>query len=381
MPNKVKQQEESPIIFTAPANFGNGIFPSGAAFVKFRPGIIQGPAPVYISSVTNSTGSSSQTSLGATNPGALNGDCLLAGLGLDNAGQTGIVPPNGWTQYAVASGTRQLQTYVKIANNEPATWTWNWGKSCVAIVEVGIYRPVNQTIIIQAATPLTTSTPGGASNGLSTPAGSGLNFNSTLVFFGITGSPNSSPITPSGTMIARESGVCLSMSSFMGDDSVKNAIPFEMALGNAGFNSTWITQSFVLQPAGTTGVQVGYVSDGYDLGPAPRTNLFEWRARVGFNNSPNQFTECGMYLLLSGSDNTTALGSGDAPLPANYLPVNLQGVGSVAYDGSSPMLVSGRIRIQDRQVATVWEMFGPGGLDSSINPYFMLIPIPDEIEE
>ena len=383
MPNKVKQQEETAIVFTLPSNSGNAAFTPGSVFVKFRPGLstVAGTTPAFVGANSNATAGSLNVSLQVNNPtGMKDGDLLVAFLALHTPNQT-ITPPTGWTRYSAGSGTfMQFETYYKRAFTEPPNWTWGWTTGSDAEAAVLAYRPPDPNTLIETATPIASG-----SGPIISTGSIALSADSRAVFFGATDNSGSDPITALGGLTSRIKGSSLLQSFFCGDAlSSANVLAAQSASGSVNTGVRWFAQALVLQPSGasTSSTEVGAVSDGYDFGVAPRTNTYEWRARVGFLN-PNQYSECGIYLMTGDglpSYTETAIASGDASVPASFVPYNLKEVGSVVYDGHNPGVASGRIQLHARQVAVVWQLYGQGNLDVSVNPYFMLVPIPDEVQ-
>jgi hypothetical protein len=119
-----------------------------------------------------------------------------------------------------------------------------------------------------------------------------------------------------------------------------------------------------------------------DLGPAPRTSLFEWRARVSFGTTKSADADVEFYLATSdGRYGDGGFGSGKTP-PANFNPDNLLSLGIASQITSSPVAqVSGRTRITSRFVNVV--AFLPsssGAWDTATDSYVMLTPVPTEVE-
>ena len=132
--------------------------------------------------------------------------------------------------------------------------------------------------------------------------------------------------------------------------------------------------------ASTGGVVLSAICD---LGPAPRTNLFEWRSRVWAGSGTNSSSGQDMDFYLATSNNVYGdggYGSGMSA-PATFAPQNLQPLGGVRCPISNTSgQASGRVRITERYVFvagyssyTDW--------DSSHYSYFMLTPVPLEVQD
>jgi hypothetical protein len=130
---------------------------------------------------------------------------------------------------------------------------------------------------------------------------------------------------------------------------------------------------------------VGRISLQQDLGPGPRTTMFEWRGKAipGSGTAVGDTVE--IYVCTSNSV------AQDGNLPKTEGPVvnadkrrNLQVCGSLVVDsgglGTSPepMIGAGVIEIFGRYISAFW--WNNTGLSLGSGNYLILTPIPDEIQ-
>jgi hypothetical protein len=139
----------------------------------------------------------------------------------------------------------------------------------------------------------------------------------------------------------------------------------------------------------------GYVSDPRDLGPFPRTTLFNWRARMacqsnptlngklqlfwaGFDN-PDDISPTGTLIGMDGN-----LGSGNHMIAGRERKSNLQFLGSITADRSESGVAftsSGQCQLQSRFGSLVaWNETG-AQLSTQDNAFvFSLTFAPEEIQ-
>ena len=130
----------------------------------------------------------------------------------------------------------------------------------------------------------------------------------------------------------------------------------------------------------------GYMSDLLDLGPGPRTNLFEWRSSVTTGSSPIVGQAVEQYLVCSDGVNVDGnLGSGNQLVTAFDKRRNLMNIGSVMVDssitGNNTFITSNFIQIYSRYVAVFW--WNNTGVPLANYPsgnFMILTPVPDEIQ-
>ena len=126
----------------------------------------------------------------------------------------------------------------------------------------------------------------------------------------------------------------------------------------------------------------GRVSNLYDLGPGPRTSLFEWRAVTQLSaGSGNTGQTIEQYIACSNDGN---LIDGMVPKTDSYITNpdqrrNLSYLGGVTIDGNSTLITSGLTQIFSRYVSVSWwnstsNNLGPSG------HMLILTPVPDELQ-
>ena len=130
-------------------------------------------------------------------------------------------------------------------------------------------------------------------------------------------------------------------------------------------------------PAGS-----GHVSTLFDLGPGPRTTLFEWRS-VAKLASPSGTTGSAVEQYLACSNDGNLI---DGMMPATDSGLqnpdqkrNLTFFGGLVSDGNSTLVNSGQVQIFSRYVSVCWwnntaSPIGPSG------NMVILTPIPDELQ-
>lgn len=125
------------------------------------------------------------------------------------------------------------------------------------------------------------------------------------------------------------------------------------------------------------------LSDICDLGQAPRTNLFEWRARVYFGNEKSADLDAEFYLSTADSIYSDGSFGSGIPAPTNFNPVNLQSLGTVRCPYPSGVgQASGRIHFANRCVNLLGFLpTASGSWNNSSYSYFMLTPVPLEVQD
>jgi hypothetical protein len=133
----------------------------------------------------------------------------------------------------------------------------------------------------------------------------------------------------------------------------------------------------------------GQISDTYDLGSGAHATLFHWRARAGLGASASGAgASVEIYLATASSDGYRDgnLGSGNAMLGDVEKRRNLQYVGSLVIDSTSPasgdpLINSGLVEIKARQVSLVyWNLTGAALASSTGLFEVTLTPEPDSIQ-
>jgi hypothetical protein len=159
----------------------------------------------------------------------------------------------------------------------------------------------------------------------------------------------------------------------------------------------------VFQPSGNTfpsgagipsGIVVNFVPDNtaagsgrisaeYDLGPGPRTTLYEWRggANVGAGSTVGATVDA--YLATSNSVlKDGALSTAEGPLTTPDKRRNLQFCGAMAVDNPNsppgPAQAAGLVEVFGRYVSLVW--WNNTNVPLGTGNYFVLTPVPDEIQ-
>jgi hypothetical protein len=137
------------------------------------------------------------------------------------------------------------------------------------------------------------------------------------------------------------------------------------------------------RPAGTANA-AGRISAEYDLGPGPRTTLFEWRGNATFGSGVTVGTSVDAYISTSNSVFK------DGHLPTTEGPVvyaekrrNLQFCGSMVADTPvnnplEPGNAAGLVEIFGRYISLLWwnNTNAPLGTGNC----FILTPVPDEVQ-
>jgi hypothetical protein len=151
--------------------------------------------------------------------------------------------------------------------------------------------------------------------------------------------------------------------------------PSDVGLVPSGDSSATFNPSNL--PAGS-----GHNSTLYDLGPGPRTTLFEWRSVAQLSGgSGNPGTSVEQYLACS-NDGTLIDGmipGVDSGLQNPDQRRNLDFMGALTEDGNSTLVSSGRVHIFSRYVSVVWWNSTPNALGPSGN-LVILTPMPDELQ-
>jgi hypothetical protein len=136
-------------------------------------------------------------------------------------------------------------------------------------------------------------------------------------------------------------------------------------------------------PASMLSIGDSRISDRFDLGPGPRTTLFEWRGTVNCPNGaiPGQTVDA--YVVTGNSVTRDGLlPIVDSPVTSGDKRRNLQFCGSMQVDSfgtpPDPAQSSGLVEIFGRYISVLWwnNMSGPVGTGS----YFILTPVPDEVQ-
>lgn len=131
------------------------------------------------------------------------------------------------------------------------------------------------------------------------------------------------------------------------------------------------------------GTGIGYISNQYDLGPGPRTTLFDWRGNATLTNGANVGGSVDVYISTSNSVYQ------DGKLPQTNGQIssldkrrNLMFCGSLTCDSTGsnpdPAIAVGLIEIFSRYISVAW--FNNTGAPLGTGNCFILTPVPDEIE-
>jgi hypothetical protein len=133
----------------------------------------------------------------------------------------------------------------------------------------------------------------------------------------------------------------------------------------------------------TLATGIGRISLQFDLGPGPRTTLFEWRGRAMPGANPNVGTSIDAYISTSNSS------AKDGNLPTTEGAIvnadkrrNLLVCGSMVVDSGGgtpdPAIDSGLIEIYGRYISVVW--WNSTNVPLGTGNFFILTPVPDEIQ-
>ena len=128
----------------------------------------------------------------------------------------------------------------------------------------------------------------------------------------------------------------------------------------------------------------GRISNQYDLGVGPRATLFEWRAKAVLASTSGALgASVEAYICTSNSVcNDGSLTQADAALTDAERRRNLQYVGAVVVDttgvGAGNLQSAGLVEIFGRYISATW--WNNTNLPLSTGNYFILTPVPDEIQ-
>ena len=144
-------------------------------------------------------------------------------------------------------------------------------------------------------------------------------------------------------------------------------------------------ETLTLAGLASDGVRIG---DTHDFGTGSRSRLYEWRLVVsGFEAAPVIGESVDAYLSFA-QDTTYVDGSGatvdgDRDGNTNYLP-NYAFLGSSVNMSVDPTAVtntnSGFVNVNSRYAAPVIHNNTATQLKTSVNHYFILTPVPDELQ-
>lgn len=152
-------------------------------------------------------------------------------------------------------------------------------------------------------------------------------------------------------------------------------ITFKSSAGSAVFTPTSVANN------------AGRISAQYDLGAAPKSRLYRWRAKTACQATPTVGNIIRIYLVCA--DDATDLdgnaGVSDAAYNTENLTRNLQWIGNfnidVAGTGAQKASSLGAIEIVSRYVSVVWWNASGATLSATAGDHqFVLIPVPDEIQ-
>jgi len=129
----------------------------------------------------------------------------------------------------------------------------------------------------------------------------------------------------------------------------------------------------------------GYQSAQHDLGTAPRSRMFAWRAFTQCQLTPVVGNIIRVYLKTSDgtyADNDD--GTGDLAVSAENKLKNLKYIGAIIVDEAAaniPFVASGLVSITSRYVQVVFWNASGATLTTDVNEHgFILQAIPDEIQ-
>src|SRR5579871_555172 len=112
------------------------------------------PAVAFRSvAIDDNPGGASTAQLSIPKPaGALDGDFLLASIGVAGGSGSSVSAPVGWTLLRrVDLGTNvSLAVYYKVASSEPARWSWSFGAAGTHVGAVRAYVNVDTFAAIDA---------------------------------------------------------------------------------------------------------------------------------------------------------------------------------------------------------------------------------------
>jgi hypothetical protein len=127
----------------------------------------------------------------------------------------------------------------------------------------------------------------------------------------------------------------------------------------------------------------GRISAQFDLGPGPRTTLFEWRGKAAIGAGSVVGATVDAYLSTSNSvAQDAALSTAEGPLTAVDKRRNLQFCGAMTVDNTNtppdPAQSSGLVEVFGRYISLVW--WNNTSVPLSSGNLFVLTPVPDEIK-
>lgn len=132
-----------------------------------------------------------------------------------------------------------------------------------------------------------------------------------------------------------------------------------------------------------TGPGAGRISTQFDLGPGPRTTLFEWRGKavVGVGSVIGSTVDAYFATSNSVTQDGTLL-TAEGPLNTIDKRRNLQFCGAMTVDNNNnppdPAQSSGLVEVFGRYISLVW--WNNTSVPLSSGNFFVLTPVPDEIQ-
>lgn len=135
----------------------------------------------------------------------------------------------------------------------------------------------------------------------------------------------------------------------------------------------------------------GWMSSAYDLGPGPRTTIFEWRASGRVNKNAAIGTGISIFVIPMDPVSNLVdgnLGSGNSLVAPFNCRRNLQSLGMLEQDGTVPggdpdgyntLLTSGLVQIYSRAFSVMYWNSTSYALAPS-GQLLKFTPIPDEVE-